>query len=103
MKTVEEVELTNMCQYENSVFEFQPGLTAVIGPNGTGKCLAYGMKVLRNDGTSAYVQDLKLGDRLLSYDGTVNTITALFQGSTNMFSVRIRQVHSDGKQNLSCR
>lgn len=88
MKTVEEVELTNMCQYENSVFEFQPGLTAVIGPNGTGKCLAYGTKVLRDDGTSAYVQDLKLGDRLLSYDGTSNRITALSQGSTNMFSVR---------------
>lgn len=88
MKTVEEVELTNMCQYENSVFEFQPGLTAVIGPNGTGKCLAYGTKVLRDDGTAAYVEDLRLGDRLLSCDGTINRITALSQGTTNMFSVR---------------
>lgn len=54
---------------------------------GSGKCLGYDTPVLMFDGTIKPVQDIVVGDLLMSPDGTSRTVLSLARGRENMYKI----------------
>lgn len=66
----------------------------VIGPPGTGKCLAKNTPVLMFDGTIKLVQHVKIGDLLMGDDSTPREVLSLAKGVENMYRVTQTDVMS---------
>lgn len=65
------------------------GMMMIIGmPDGHGKCLGRGTKVLMYDGTLVPVEDIKVGDKLMGPDSTPRTVLSLARGQDQMYVVR---------------
>ena len=62
-------------------------LLHVYGPAGNGKCLAKGTKVLKACGTAVPVEQLQVGDTLLSPTGAAQMVTSLAAGQERMWKV----------------
>ena len=67
--------------------------TIMIGPPGTGKCLAKNTPVLMYNGTINMVQDIKQGDKLMGDNSTPRTVISTCQGRECMY--RIEQLYGD--------
>jgi superfamily II DNA or RNA helicase len=59
----------------------------LMGPCGSGKCLAPGTPVLLFDGRVRAVEDIRLGDRLMGPDSRPREVISLAQGREEMFRV----------------
>lgn len=59
----------------------------VNGAAGAGKSLRKGTLVIRADGTTARIEDIKVGDQLLGPDGGVRNVLALGRGAETMYEV----------------
>lgn len=63
-------------------------LLHVNGSAGQGKCLGFDTPVLMADGTVKVVQNVKVGDKLLSPLGGVNTVMSLARGREKLYLVK---------------
>ena len=54
---------------------------------GSGKCLAFGTKVIMYDGSVKEVQDIKCGDFLMGDDSNARTVLTLGQGQDMMYDI----------------
>jgi Type III restriction enzyme, res subunit/Hom_end-associated Hint/Helicase conserved C-terminal domain/LAGLIDADG-like domain len=59
----------------------------LVAPMSAGKCLGYNTPVIKYDGSVIPVQDLQVGDSLMSPTGTKETITSLARGRETMYRV----------------
>ena len=63
-------------------------LEMYVAPMMAGKCFAEGTKLLRDDGTSVEVQDLKKGDKLMGDDGkSSRTVLSTTTGRGKMYTI----------------
>lgn len=60
----------------------------LVGPAGTGKCLAKGTAVLAYDGSIKKVEDIKIGDLLMGPDSRPRQVLSLGRGTSDMFEIR---------------
>jgi len=65
----------------------------LLGTAGTGKCLAFGSKVMVYTGEFKEVQDIKVGDQLMGNDSTPRTVLSTTTGYGKMY--KIKQVKGD--------
>lgn len=63
------------------------GSALLLGPTGSGKCLAPGTVLLMHNGAVKRVEDLVIGDKLMGPDSTPRTVLSLTSGEDNMFTV----------------
>ncbi|HMP28072.1 MAG TPA: Hint domain-containing homing endonuclease [Saprospiraceae bacterium] len=59
----------------------------VVGPPGSGKCLAKDTKVMMFDGSIKNVQDIKAGELLMGDDSTPREVLTTTKGSDKMFKI----------------
>lgn len=57
------------------------------GPPGTGKCHGRGTRLLKYDGTTVAVEDVRVGDLLMGDDSTPRTVLSLAAGKGDMYRV----------------
>jgi replicative DNA helicase len=75
--------------WNNLIDPLEDGMLGVItAPDGQGKCLAKGTKVIMFDGSLKPVETLEVGDRLMGPDSRPRTIKALGHGWGPMYWVR---------------
>jgi hypothetical protein len=61
--------------------------TVIIGPPGSGKCLAKDTKLLMYDGSIKNVQDVQINDLLMGDDSTPRTVLSICQGVDECFQI----------------
>ena len=70
---------------------FRPQQMIGIGAqSGHGKCLAKGTKVLMFDGSTKKVEDIQIGEKIMSPDSEAKTVLDLGYGTEEMFEVKQR-------------
>ncbi len=75
--------------WNNLIDPLEDGMLGVItAPDGQGKCLAKGTKVIMADGTLKAVEMLSIGDELIGPDSKPRTIKALGHGHGPMYWIR---------------
>lgn len=62
--------------------------TVILGPPGSGKCLAKDTLILSENGFGIFVQDLKIGDKILGDDKVSRTILSTCQGTETMYTIK---------------
>ena len=79
---------TGLKSLDDIIFGWNKGeeLATIVGRPGQGKCLAKGTKVLMADGTLKNVEDVKVGDKVQSYN-RINTVLALHNGVSKGYKI----------------
>jgi hypothetical protein len=65
----------------------QPQNTLIVGPTGSGKCLARGTLVLTYCGDAVPVESIKVGDRIMGPSGSPREVTSLARGTERMYRI----------------
>lgn len=72
--------------WNSIVRPLRPGMLGIIAaPDGQGKCLGKGTKVVMYDGTLKVVEDVIVGDLLMGPDSTPRKVTSLGRGRDQMY------------------
>lgn len=75
--------------------ERRPYSIVFVGVNGVGKCLARDTAVLMFDGSSALVQDIRVGDRVMGDDGSWRRVLNVTRGRQQMARISMRKSDHD--------
>lgn len=62
-------------------------INILLSPAGSGKCLGKNTEVLMFDGTKKFVQDIKVGDKLMGLDSTPRTVLSTCTGKEELFKI----------------
>lgn len=96
---MEELEFNKEVKEPYFVRKTKLGINA--DPTGYGKCFKKNTKILMFDGTTKYVQHIKIGDVLLGDDSTPRNVLSLATGKEKMFRIKQSQYSDDYVVNQS--
>ena len=60
---------------------------SLLSPTGRGKCLGKDTQIIMSDGTLKYVQDVKVGDKLMGPDGKSRNVTSITSGKDKLYKI----------------
>lgn len=62
-------------------------INILLSPPGSGKCLGKDTEILMFNGTKKFVQDIKVGDKLMGLDSTPRTVLSICAGKEELFKI----------------
>ncbi|KAJ5071051.1 intein-containing structural maintenance of chromosomes smc family member precursor [Anaeramoeba ignava] len=98
---IERLEIENFKSYKGKhvIGPFKK-FTAIIGPNGSGKCLGKNTPIMLFNGKTKFVQDIKKGDLLMGDDSKPRTVLSTTVGFGEMFKISSKKYSNSYSANL---